>query len=389
MDGVLLIDKPSGPTSHDVVARLRRTAGERAIGHTGTLDPLATGVMVLVLGRATRLAAFLSSGDKTYEAVIRLGLATDTDDAQGRQVGAAASSLPDDVELASALGAFRGTFDQVPPAHSAKKVAGEKAYELARRDRPVILKPVPVTVRLLEVLHRDGDRLAVRVSATAGFYVRALARDLGRRLGCGAHLEELRRTRSGGFDLSRAMPLATAERLGSGLADALIPAADALPDLPAVEVNESGLSRVSHGNWLGPEHLVPARSSLISVARTRHPADVRASLDTLWASGGGDATEDVPDRPDAVANRVRVLAEDGRLLAIAEARRGALHPVVVTRITSDPCGSRVRWGHRALPRGECVGRTGGCRFLLLETNNGGPVPRFCALWAVRGGNITC
>lgn len=112
MDGVLLIDKPSGPTSHDVVARLRRTAGERAIGHTGTLDPLATGVMVLVLGRATRLAAFLSSGDKTYEAVIRLGLATDTDDAQGRQVGAAASSLPDDVELASALGAFRGTFDQ-------------------------------------------------------------------------------------------------------------------------------------------------------------------------------------------------------------------------------------------------------------------------------------
>src|ERR1700680_165043 len=149
MDGVLLIDKPSGPTSHDVVARLRRTTGERGIGHSGTLDPLATGVMALVLGRATRLAPFLSRGDKTYEATIRLGVATDTDDALGRPVGDATTSLPDDAALRSALDAFRGTFDQVPPSHSAKKVAGEKAYDLARRAQAVVLRPVPVTVRLL------------------------------------------------------------------------------------------------------------------------------------------------------------------------------------------------------------------------------------------------
>jgi tRNA pseudouridine55 synthase len=314
MDGVLLIDKPSGPTSHDVVARLRRTTGERGIGHTGTLDPLATGLMVLVLGRGTRLAPFLSAGDKTYEAAIRLGVATDTDDALGRPLGEPATSLPNDAALASALEAFRGTFDQVPPAHSAKKVAGEKAYDRARRNQPVELKPGVVTVRLLEVLGRDRGCLAVRVSATAGFYVRALARDLGRRLGCGAHLERLRRTRSGSFDLSRATQLDQAERLGRDLTGTLISPADALPELPAVNVNEIGLKRAVHGNWLGPEHLVQGRG----------PRGSTGSPCPEPVEGGGKS-----ESASAAGPGVRVLAPDGRLLAIAESRRGVLHPIVV------------------------------------------------------------
>jgi tRNA pseudouridine55 synthase len=317
--------------------------------------------MALVLGRATRLAPFVSIGDKTYEATIRLGVSTDTDDALGRPVGDPAASLPDDAALTSALAAFRGTFDQVPPLHSAKKVAGEKAYELARRRQAVVLRPVPVTVRRLEVLHRDGDRLALRVSASAGFYVRALARDLGRRLGCGAHLDALRRTRSGWFDLSRAMPLAEAERLGRDLANGLISPADALPDFPSVEVNEPGRKRVAHGNWLGPEHLVQGLPSLTNAAGAPLPAVSRASHDALspsrdasadrrssgdggWArrarrdesessSAGAQLNESgapIAARGEAAAGyRVRVLSSDGRLLAIAESRRGALHPVVV------------------------------------------------------------
>jgi tRNA pseudouridine55 synthase len=330
MDGVLLIDKPSGPTSHDVVVRLRRTTGERGIGHTGTLDPLATGLMALVLGRATRLAPFLSSGDKTYDASIRLGVETDTDDSLGQVVGTASLSLPDDAAVMAALHEFRGAFEQTPPSHSAKKVDGEKAYDLARRDRPVALKPVPVTVRALELLGREGDRLAIRVSATAGFYVRALARDLGRRLGCGAHLDGLRRTRSGWFDLARALPLGEAERMGPDLAGFVIAPAEALPGLPSVEVNEAGLKRVSHGNDLAPEHLSPgwiSAPSLFTAAGAPPPAAVRASRDALWAC----RTEDGAVHPaaDAPARRVRVLASDGRLLAIAEPRRGALHPVLV------------------------------------------------------------
>src|SRR5690349_16252946 len=146
MDGVLLIDKPSGPTSHDIVARLRRTSGERSIGHTGTLDPRATGLLALVFGRATRLASYFTARDKTYEAVIELGVSTDTDDADGRPVGPAASSLPDRAQIEAALETFRGTFDQLPPRHSAKKIGGEKAYDLARRDAPIDLKRVAVTV---------------------------------------------------------------------------------------------------------------------------------------------------------------------------------------------------------------------------------------------------
>jgi tRNA pseudouridine55 synthase len=304
MNGVLLIDKPSGPTSHDVVARLRRTTGERSIGHTGTLDPRATGLLVLVLGRATRIAPFLSGDDKSYDATIRLGVSTDTDDADGRPIERADGPpppLPDDAAIAAALDAFRGTFDQLPPAHSAKKVQGVKAYELARRDKPVELKSVPVTVRALDELGRQGDLLNLRVTATAGFYVRALARDLGERLGCGAHLEALRRTRCGHLALAAALPLDVAERMGAGLEAHVVAPADALADLPAVELTAAGLKRAEHGNWLAPEHLVHA------------------------AGLGAGAFDFAQTRPA----KVRLMGAGGHLVAIAEPRRGALHPVVV------------------------------------------------------------
>jgi tRNA pseudouridine55 synthase len=294
MDGVLLIDKPSGPTSHDVVARLRRTSGERSIGHTGTLDPRATGLLPLVLGRATRLASLLTGADKTYEAAIRLGVATDTDDADGQPLGEPATALPDAAAIDAALDRFRGAFDQTPPSHSAKKVGGRKAYELARRAAPVELRPVRVTVRALDCTGREGDLVHVRVTATSGFYVRALARDLGRQLGCGAHLAGLRRTQSGAFDVDMAVPLDEAERLGADVAARLLAPADALPDLSAVRLTDSGLRRAVHGNPVGPEHLA-----------------------SRWIPPATDA------RP------VKVLGPDGRLVALARSRGGALHPVVV------------------------------------------------------------
>jgi tRNA pseudouridine55 synthase len=294
MDGVLLIDKPSGPTSHDVVARLRGTSRERSIGHTGTLDPRATGLLPLVCGRATRLASLLSGEDKVYEATIRLGWATDTDDADGEPLGSPSDQMPTDDEIHDAARAFQGTFDQTPPTHSAKRLGGHKAYDLARQAAPVALRAVPVTVREFEVTGRDGADVMIRIKATAGFYVRALARDLGETLGCGAHLLSLRRTRSGGFDVADAVPLAEAERMGREVAARVIPPAEALPHLPAVQVTALGLKRAVHGNALGPEH-----------------------LEGRW----------VP--PHGAGGPVRVLAPDGRLIALAHSRGGALHPAVV------------------------------------------------------------
>jgi tRNA pseudouridine55 synthase len=296
MDGVRLVDKPSGPTSHDVVARLRRVTGERAIGHTGTLDPRATGLLCLVIGKATRLASVLSGSDKTYEAVVRLGTVTSTDDADGDTLETFAGPLPDDAAVDAALHGFRGTFDQRPPIHSAKKVGGQKAYDLARRDQPVDLKAVPVTVSSLERTSREDDLVTLRVTATAGFYVRALARDLGVALGCGAHLHALRRTRVGRFAVADALSLAAAERIGPALLEHIMTPADALADLPAVTVTDAGLRRAVHGNPLGPEHL-EGRS--------------------------------VPVAGQSLAGRVRVLAADGHLVALAHSRGGALHPAVV------------------------------------------------------------
>src|SRR5262245_33153881 len=298
MDGVLLIDKPSGPTSHDVVARLRSTSGAARIGHTGTLDPRATGLLPLVLGKATRLAQLLGGGDKTYEAVVRLGYATDTDDADGERVGDVSTARPSDEEIDEKLAAFAGEIEQVPPDHSAKRVGGHRAYDLARSAKPVTLQPVTVTVLALERTSREGDLVGLKVTSTSGFYVRALARDLGRALGCGGHLVDLRRTKSGQFDIANAIPLDVAERMGRDIAGQVLSPADALPDLIGVRVTPAGLKRVEHGNPLGPEHL-QSRYVPPAVATAGNP------------------------RP------IKVMAEDGRLVALAWSRGGALHPSVV------------------------------------------------------------
>ena len=256
LDGVLVIDKPAGPTSHDVVARARRALREKRIGHTGTLDPMATGVLPLVMGRATRLASLLSSTDKTYEAGVRLGSATDTYDAAERlAAGEAPPDAPalDPAEIEEALARFRGTFPQMPPPYSAKKVGGVRAYKLARKQQPTALTAVQVTVRELTLLGVEDGLVRLRVTGTAGFYVRSLAHDLGLALGCGAHLESLRRTRAGTFGLDRAVLLDDLDRGPDELLLRLIPLTDLLPDLPTARLTPRGAQRASHGNSVSPE----------------------------------------------------------------------------------------------------------------------------------------
>ncbi|MBE3134076.1 MAG: tRNA pseudouridine(55) synthase TruB [Acidobacteria bacterium] len=301
MDGILVVDKPAGPTSHDVVDRVRRATGVRRIGHTGTLDPFATGVLPLVVGRATRLAQFLSATDKSYDAAIRLGCATDTYDVTGRVIEgggaaslggmAAAPALPGREAIAAALATFAGCYEQTPPPFSAKKVGGVRSYVRARHGEPVQPKAVQVTVRDLELVAVDGDLVSVRLTCSPGFYVRALAHALGERLTVGAHLQALRRTRSGGFDADHAAPLDVIEREGPLALQRLVPLAEALPHLPAAVLTRAGIDRAVHGAVLaaadfleapptghaGPVRLLDADGALVAMARpgpapgTLHP----------------------------------------------------------------------------------------------------------------------
>ena len=265
MDGVLVVDKPVGPTSHDVVAFVRRTLREKRIGHTGTLDPLASGVLPLVIGRATRLASLMSSSEKEYEAGVRLGAATDTYDAAGLPPGTPPPAPPavDRAAIEAALETFRGSFEQVPPAYSAKKVGGVAAYTLARRQEPAQLRAVPVATQELVLVAYEAGLVTLRMVTTPGFYVRSLAHDLGRRLGCGAYLESLRRTRAGIFDLASAVPLDAIERDPEAAVARLVPLAQLAPELPAVRVTPRGATRVAHGNFLAINDLSEAGSGPI------------------------------------------------------------------------------------------------------------------------------
>lgn len=268
MDGLIVIDKPAGLTSHDVVARIRRIMKVRAVGHTGTLDPAATGVLPLVLGKATRLARFLSASDKQYEAVVTLGVSTDTADSAGSPIGAAyGGPLPSRDDIDRALDAFRGPFTQEPPAYSAKKIGGKRSYKLARAAsaaasnprhwsgaQPPSLRPasVPVVVHRLDLLDVVGGRVELRVDCSAGFYVRSLAHDLGLALGTGGHLSALRRTRSGQWTLADALSLDIAEREPERAVAHVIPVARMLEDLPAVILTADGVRRAAHGCDVGP-----------------------------------------------------------------------------------------------------------------------------------------
>ncbi len=300
MDGVLVVDKPCGPTSHDVVDRVRGVLRVRRVGHTGTLDPFATGVLPLCIGKATRLVRFLSEGDKAYRATVRLGFATTTDDLLGEPLG---PPRPVDVTLAAirqACVGLVGRIAQVPPIYSAKRIAGRRSYSLARQGAAVAREPVAVTVHALDVVHAEADRVEVEVRCSPGTYVRALARDLGAALGTGGHLVALRRTLSGGFGLDDAVAW---DDLGALARQRLRPLSSVLHDLPAVCVGRDGIAALRHGRDLD-------RSLVIA------------------------------GFPEAAPPRLRVLDESGALLALAVPKgfgpsapglrvEPALHPDVV------------------------------------------------------------
>ncbi len=259
LTGVLPVDKPEGPTSHDIVARARRALGTRRIGHTGTLDPFASGLLLLCLGRATRIAEYLTGLDKTYRATARLGAVTDTDDRTGAVLATSdAWRSLDAARVEEALQGLAGSQLQVPPAYSAKKVEGERMYARARRGEPVALPPVPVTIHRIEVLELELPDVRFEVECSSGTYIRALARDLGARLGVGAHLAALRRTRVGEHDIGAAIP-------AQGMDDpevvrsAWITPAQALRHMPHVPVSAGQAAELGHGGPIFAPADLPAQ----------------------------------------------------------------------------------------------------------------------------------
>ena len=292
MDGVIVVDKPSTWTSHDVVGKMRRIAGTRRVGHLGTLDPLATGVLPLVLNRATRLAQFMMKADKVYEAEVRFGFATNTYDSEGYATTEPVAVTLDTAAVERALDAFRGELLQTPPPVSAKKVDGVPAYKLERKNKPVKLAAVPVTVFSLELTFCEGDAARIRVHCSAGTYVRAIAHELGVMLGCGAHLSALRRTRAGSFTIERARTLEELAELATQgrFNEAVVPAVDLLPDFPAERVDLATATLIRQG-----------RDFHVSPFRVRNGAPF-----------------------------VRAVGEDGELVAIGEMRLPNIyHPMLV------------------------------------------------------------
>jgi tRNA pseudouridine55 synthase len=249
VNGAVVVDKPSGWTSHDVVNRVRRLAGTRKVGHLGTLDPAATGVLPLVIGRATRLAQFYTRNDKIYEGVIHFGYSTDSYDADGQPTSDARDVVPEREQVDAALQKFRGAFAQIPPQVSAKKVAGRPAYEMARKQQPVELKPVDVEVYALDLIRLEGCEAAVRVHCSAGTYLRSIAHEAGQALGCGAFLKALRRTASGDFRIEAARTLEQLVTLAEDgrFEEAVIPAAQLLPEFPAEMVDALTAGQIRNG----------------------------------------------------------------------------------------------------------------------------------------------
>jgi tRNA pseudouridine55 synthase len=249
LDGVIVVDKPEGWTSHDVVGKVRRIAKTKKVGHMGTLDPIATGVLPLVIGRATRLAQFYSRSDKIYEGVVRFGWSTATYDRAGDASSPKTEVTIDAAELELLLEGFRGEFLQTPPQVSAKKVEGRRAYELARKSVVVEMEPVKVHIYELAILGVSGPDAVLRVQCSGGTYMRSIAHDLGQLLGCGAHLQELRRLSSGEFEIGQARTIAQLESLAADerLLDALVPAAQMLPGFPSVFVDDLTATQIRNG----------------------------------------------------------------------------------------------------------------------------------------------
>lgn len=250
ISGALVIDKPVGMTSHDVVQAIRNGTGLRRAGHTGTLDPRASGVLVILVGPAVRLSEYVSASDKRYQAIIRLGGTTDTYDAEGKFTPTKDPANITEAEFEEALKTFVGEIEQTPPPYSAVKVQGRKAYEMARKGEEVELEPRTITVHHLEVLEWTPPEVVIDVHCSSGTYVRSLANDLGKKLGCGAYLVGLRRTKSGKFTLRDAVPLRKLQEAftAGNWYQYLIPAAEALGDWYAIELSPDEVEAVRHGH---------------------------------------------------------------------------------------------------------------------------------------------
>jgi tRNA pseudouridine55 synthase len=313
-DGIIVVDKPAGKTSHDIVEAVRRLAGFRGIGHFGTLDPLATGVLVLALGRATRLARFYSGRRKRYTCAVRFGFATDTYDADGEARGPDSAPELNAEQITAWASQFTGSIQQAPPPFSAKKIHGRPAHELARKHKPVELQPVNVEVYEFRLAGIEGSVARFVVECGAGTYIRSLAQDMGKLQGSGAHLAEIVRTAVGEFTLDQAVPLATlAEAASTGrLADHVIPLENLLPELPRATVLPIIEKRVRHGAkfnlplaQIHPGHIIPSQGA-------------PAQLDTgEWKPA-----------------RLRVFNQQGQLIAIAEpVVPRTYQPVVVLEVS--------------------------------------------------------
>jgi tRNA pseudouridine55 synthase len=298
-DGALVIDKPRGKTSHDVVDAVRHLAGFRQIGHLGTLDPLATGVLVLLLGRATRLVQFYNGRRKRYSAGFRFGFATDTYDSDGEAQGPDTAPALDRALLEKLAGESVGRFEQMPPIFSAKKVKGRPAYELARKKQPVELKPVEVELFEYKLTGIEGCVARFVIECSSGTYIRSLAHEMGQKLGCGAHLSEITRTAVGEFSLEQAIKLeelAEASRAGK-FADCMIRLENLLPNFPRVSVLPVIEKRVRHGTKFN------VQVSQIQPGRVELPPGATFELDA----------------GEAKPPRLRVFSQQDKLIAIAEA----------------------------------------------------------------------
>ena len=284
LSGVVIVNKPAGWTSHDVVAKMRGIAGTRRVGHLGTLDPLATGVLPLMIGQTTKLARFWEDSEKAYEAVIRFGFATNTYDREGEPAAPAVDPHFTEAGLLSHLDAFRGRIEQKPPPVSAKKIGGVPAYKLARKNQPVDIPAVQVAIHELTLRSFEADRASIFVRCSAGTYIRSIAHDLGIALGCGAHIQELVRTASGPFRIDQARTLEELQELKNEgrLEEAILKPTDLLPHFPPVFVDDTTARQIRQGRDFtvsafrvnaGTEHVkaIGPEGDLIAIGRAALP----------------------------------------------------------------------------------------------------------------------
>jgi tRNA pseudouridine55 synthase len=287
MNGVLIIDKPAGLTSHDVVNRVRRILRQRSVGHLGTLDPLATGVLPLVIGHLTRLAQFYNSSEKTYEGVIRFGFATDTYDSDGEPSGSTQEIKVSLEQLQRLASRFCGSIEQTPPPFSAKKIGGVPAYKLARKNQPPILMPVQVEIKELEFLAAEADRASFRARVASGTYMRSVAHDMGQQMGCGAHLESLRRAALGEFELNQAHTLeelATAYEAGT-TQEMFVHPRRLLPMLPCVTVDDEAATYIRRGRAVNLPDFSASRQVKVFLGQRELIAIATRIAGTLFHAG--------------------------------------------------------------------------------------------------------